>query len=133
MAGNKRCLSKADDVSVWLQALIDKPAGKAAHRYYALVHLFAIRMKQQRFREALASAELALRLSPTNPRFGLMQAHALIGLKRLDDASRLLNELAGSSAGRVKKYAVRIQQLNHVILSIKQRNRKKLGLAITAK
>ncbi len=30
MSGNERCLSKADDVSSWLQSLIDKSNGKSA-------------------------------------------------------------------------------------------------------
>ncbi|OUR82088.1 hypothetical protein A9Q82_06965 [Cycloclasticus sp. 46_120_T64] len=119
MSGNERCLSKADDVASWLQALIDKPKGKSAHRYYSLVHLFAIRMKQNRFGEALSTADLGLKLNPRNPRFGLMQAHALIGLKRIDESNVLLNDIATSSAGRVRKYARRINKLRNVIRTIK--------------
>ncbi|OUR91323.1 hypothetical protein A9Q85_00355 [Cycloclasticus sp. 44_32_T64] len=119
MSGNDRCLSKADDVASWLQALIDKPNGKPAHRYYSLVHLFAIRMKQNRFADALSTADLGLKLNPRNPRFGLMQAHALIGLKRIDSAETLLNDIAQSSAGRVRKYASRINKLKNAILTIK--------------
>jgi hypothetical protein len=122
MSGNERCLSKADDVSSWLQALIDKPNGKGPHRYYSLVHLFAIRMKQSRFADALITADTGLKLNPRNPRFGLMQAHALIGLKRLDEAENLLNDIAKSSAGRVRKYETRIKQLKGAIQFIRQKN-----------
>lgn len=118
MSGNERCLSKADDVAIWLQALIDKANGKSAHRYYSLVHLFAIRMKQNQFAGALSTADRGLKL---NPRFGLMQAHALIGLKRLDEAAALLNDIQKSSAGRVRKYAERIKQLNSAIQLIREK------------
>jgi len=121
MSGNERCFSKADDVGSWLQALIEKPNGKPAHRYYSLVHLFAIRMKQNRFADALTAADNGLKLNPRNPRFGLMQAHALIGLKRLDESESLLNDIQHSSAGRVRKYAARIKQLKNAIQIIKQK------------
>jgi len=123
MSGNERCLSKADDVSSWLQALIDKPKGKNAHRYYALIHLFAIRMKQSRFSDALSAANQGLKLNPRNPRFGLMQAHAMIGLKRLDESDALLNDIAKSSAGRVRKYVRRIKQLKRAILTIRMKTK----------
>ena len=119
MAGNERCLSKADDIASWLQALIDKSKGKSAHRYYSLVHLFAIRVKQNRFSDALTTADTGLKLNPRNPRFGLMQAHALIGLKRLDESEILLNDIQQSSAGRVRKYAQRISQLKQAIQLIR--------------
>ena len=121
MAGNERCLSKADDIASWLQALIDKSKGKSAHRYYSLVHLFAIRMKQNRFFDALTTADTGLKLNPRNPRFGLMQAHALIGLKRLDESEKLLNDIQQSSAGRVRKYAQRISQLKQAIQLIRSK------------
>jgi tetratricopeptide (TPR) repeat protein len=121
MTGNERCLSKADDVASWLQALIDKPNGKSVHRYYSLVHLFAIRMKQGRFANALSVADLGLSLNKRNPRFGLMQAHALIGLKRLNESETLLNEIQQSPAGRVRKYAERIKQLKGAIQIIRQK------------
>jgi predicted Zn-dependent protease len=105
---------------IWLQALIDKPNGKLAHRYYSLVHLFAIRMKQSRFNDALSTANLGLKMNPQNPRFALMQAHALIGLKRLGESESLLNKIEGSSASRVKKYASRITQLKSAIRLIRQ-------------
>jgi tetratricopeptide (TPR) repeat protein len=127
MSGNERCLSKADDVASWLQALIDKSKGKSAHRYYSLVHLFAIRMKQNRFSDALATAEAGLKLNPRNPRFGLMQAHALIGLKRLDKSEELLNDIQQSSAGRVRKYAQRITQLKQAIRIIRSKQPKSLA------
>jgi protein O-mannosyl-transferase len=122
MSGNERCLSKANDVASWLQALIDKPKGKSAHRYYSLVHLFAIRMKQNRFADALATANTGIKLNPNNPRFVLMQAHALIGLNRLDESEKLLDNIQLSSAGRVPKYAQRIIQLKQTIELI--RNKK---------
>jgi len=121
MSGNERCFSKADDVSSWLQALINKPRGKPTHRYYALVHLFAIRMKQNRFADALATADKGLKLNPRHPRFGLMQAHALIGLKRLNEAEKLLDDIQQSPAGRVKKYAMRIKQLKNALYVIRQK------------
>ncbi|ORU92301.1 MAG: hypothetical protein A6F70_02310 [Cycloclasticus sp. symbiont of Bathymodiolus heckerae] len=121
MSGNERCLSKADDVSSWLQALIDKPKGKSAHRYYSLVHLFAIRMKQNRFADALSTADSGLKLNPRNPRFGLMQAHALIGLKRLSESEKLLDDIAQSPAGRIRKYVRRIKQLKNAIHIIRQK------------
>ena len=121
MAGNERCLSKADNIASWLQALIDKSKGKSAHRYYSLVHLFAIRMKQNRFFDALTTADTGLKLNPRNPRFGLMQAHALIGLKRLDESEKLLNDIQQSSAGRVRKYAQRISQLQQAIQLIRSK------------
>jgi predicted Zn-dependent protease len=121
MTGNERCLSKADDVASWLQALIDKPNGKSVHRYYSLVHLFAIRMKQGRFANALSVADLGLSLNKRNPRFGLMQAHALIGLKRLNESETLLNDIQQSPAGRVRKYAERIKQLKGAIQIIRQK------------
>ncbi|PHS72813.1 MAG: hypothetical protein COB22_04065 [Cycloclasticus sp.] len=120
MSGNERCWSKADDVASWLQALIDKPNGKPAHRYYSLVHLFSIRMKQALFTDALSTANLGLKYNPQNPRFGLMQAHALIGLKRFDESENLLNEIAQSPAGQVKKYAARIKQLRTAAQLIRQ-------------
>jgi hypothetical protein len=122
MSGNERCLSKAGDVSGWLQALIEKPNGKGPHRYYSLVHLFAIRMKQSRFVDALTTADSGISLNPRNPRFELMQAHALIGLKRLDESENLLNDIAKSSAGRVSKYAARIKQLKGAIQVIRQKS-----------
>ncbi|MEO1896304.1 MAG: tetratricopeptide repeat protein [Cycloclasticus sp.] len=125
MSGNERCLSKADDVSSWLQSLIDKSNGKSAHRYYSLVHLFAIRMKQNRFADALKTADTGLKLNPRNPRFGLMQAHAMIGLKRLDESEKLLNDIQNSSAGRVRKYANRIKQLKGAIQVIGQKGQTK--------
>ena len=127
MSANERCLSKANDVASWLQALIDKPNGKSAHRYYSLVHLFAIRMKQSRFADALVTADTGLKLNPRNPRFGLMQAHALIGLKRLDESENLLNDIQQSSAGRVRKYAQRITQLKHTIQLIRNKQPKALA------
>lgn len=123
MIGNERCLSKADDVASWLQALIDKPNGKSAHRYYSLVHLYAIRMKQGRFADALSVADLGLSLNKRNPRFGLMQAHALIGLKRLDESEKLLNDIQQSPAGRVRKYAERVNQLKGAIQVIRQKEK----------
>jgi len=127
MSANERCLSKANDIASWLQALIDKPNGKSAHRYYSLVHLFAIRMKQSRFADALVTADTGLKLNPKNPRFGLMQAHALIGLKRLDESENLLNDIQQSSAGRVRKYAQRISQLKHAIQLIRNKQPKALA------
>ncbi|MEH6502762.1 MAG: hypothetical protein V7682_02540 [Cycloclasticus sp.] len=123
MTGNERCLSKADDVASWLQALIDKPNGKTAHRYYSLVHLYAIRMKQGRFADALSVADLGLNINKRNPRFGLMQAHALIGLKRLDESEKLLNDIQQSPAGRVRKYAQRVKQLKGAIEVIRQKEK----------
>lgn len=76
-------------------------------------------MKQNRFADALSTADLGLKLNPRNPRFGLMQAHALIGLKRIDSAETLLNDIAQSSAGRVRKYASRINKLKNAIRTIK--------------
>jgi len=101
--------------------LVDKMNGKPAHRYYLLVHLFAIRMKQNRFADALTTANNGLELNPKNPRFGLMQAHALIGLKHLDESEALLNDIQKSSAGRVRKYATRIHQLKGAIRAIRQK------------
>ncbi len=121
MSGNERCLSKADDAASWLQALIDKSNGKAAHRYYALVHLFAIRMKQARFSDALSVANTGLKFNPSNPRFGLMQAHALIGLKRLNEAEKLLDDIQQSPAGQIRKYAMRIKQLKNALYVIRQK------------
>ncbi len=121
MSGNERCLSKADDAASWLQALIDKSNGKAAHRYYALVHLFAIRMKQARFSDALSVANAGLKFNPSNPRFGLMQAHALIGLKRLNEAEKLLDDIQQSPAGQIRKYAMRIKQLKNALYVIRQK------------
>tara|TARA_R110002095_G_scaffold45864_7_gene41101 strand:- start:2773 stop:3525 length:753 start_codon:yes stop_codon:yes gene_type:complete len=121
MAGNERCLSKANDVASWLQALIDKPNGKPAHRYYSLVHLYAIRMKQGRFADALSVADLGLSLNKRNPRFGLMQAHALIGLKRFDESEKLLSDIQQSPAGRVRKYAERVKRLKGAIQVIRQK------------
>ena len=124
MSGNERCLSKANDVASWLQALIDKPGGKSAHRYYSLVHLFAIQMKTSNYSAALITADAGLKMNPRNPRFALMRAHALIGLKRLNESENILDNLVRSSASRVQKYATRISQLNRAILSIRQRSLK---------
>jgi len=89
------------------------------------VHLFAIRMKQNRFADALKTADTGLKLNPRNPRFGLMQAHAMIGLKRLDESEKLLNDIQNSSAGRVRKYANRIKQLKGAIQVIGQKGQTK--------
>jgi hypothetical protein len=125
MSGNERCMSKANDISGWLHALINKEKGKTAHRYYAVVHLFAIRMKQGLFSEALLAAEMGRSFYKGNPRFGLMQAHALIGLKRLHESEQILNSIEASSAGRVRKYAQRIVQLKQAINVIRSSKQSK--------
>jgi ATP/maltotriose-dependent transcriptional regulator MalT len=61
-------------------------------------------------------------LNPRNPRFELIQAHALIGLKHLDESENLLNDIAKSSAGRVGKYAAKIKQLKGAIQVIRQKS-----------
>lgn len=122
MSGNERCLSKADDVSLWLQAIIDKPNGKPPHRYYASVHLFNIRMKQNDFASADRAASAAARLYPGHPRFILMQAHALIGLKQLPEAERLITAVERSPAMRYRKYASQVQQLKRAIDFIRAQN-----------
>lgn len=115
LSNNRRCLSKADDVASWLQALANKPSGKAAHRYYAVVYLFAIRMKQGRFNDALLAAQLGLNHKPNHPRFKLMQAHALIGLKQLDKARLLINNVERSGAAQLYKYQQMIVQLKKAL------------------
>jgi len=77
-------------------------------------------MKHSRFNDALLTANLGLKLNPRNPRFELMQAHTMVGLKRLDESDVLLNQIAQSSAGRVRRYAQRINKLKHAILTIRK-------------
>lgn len=85
-----------------LHTLIDKSNGKSTHHYYSLLHLFAARMKQNRFSDALSMAYSGFKLNPRNPRFGLMRAHAVIGLKRLDESEELLDDIAQPSAGHIR-------------------------------
>ncbi len=50
-----------------------------------------------------------------------MQAHALIGLKRLNEAEKLLDDIQQSPAGQIRKYAMRIKQLKNALYVIRQK------------
>jgi len=92
------CRMLAPEFAKWHHAVIQNTRTNARWHRAAIFSLFELTFELGDYPGALAAADAGLRTTPGSMDYGLMRADALIVLKRLDEAERLLTQLGNRAA-----------------------------------